>query len=261
MNEAIYLIGVGTDLDKAAFWQKQAELHQWPYKLVGRERKYEWSSHGTKVKYILDAIENLPSATKYVLISDTYDSFVNTLPDEVISFFEKYDNTVHFGNDLKYYELHKRIYTLFPKRYANKLHNRIVVNHQECYLQGGIIGGNREAIYNFYKETLPYVQGGRREQRSLTMMLDDHPSILNTMNLVGLHQFAHLFTRIYLSNFRSLGFDSSSKQFIVDGNIPWVIHCPGALRPTISSYFWRYFISYGTEKNWRIRPFIRTIRS
>ena len=120
MTKSLYLIGVGTDLDKARFWKEQAETHQWPYKLVGREGKYEWSSHGTKVKYILDAIEHLPEETEYILISDTYDSFVNVPPQEILDYFSQFENTVHFGNDLKYYELHKRLYTMFPKRYVNK---------------------------------------------------------------------------------------------------------------------------------------------
>lgn len=256
-SDSIALIGVATDLPKVKFWEEQAKRKNWLYRLTGMDTRYEWSSHGTKIRYILDAISELPSQVEYVLISDTYDSFVNVPPVIVAEYFKQFSGTVHFGNDLKYYEKHKWIYPLFPNYFANKLHNYFKLDENAYYFQSGIVGGNRQAVVDFYTAALEYVSSSRREQKSITLMLNEKPEILQSLQLIGLDKFAHLFTRLYLFNFKKISYDQSQNQFIIDGKIPFVIHCPGALRPTITSYFWQYFISYGAQKNWRIRPFIK----
>lgn len=255
-NDSIALIGVATDLPKVKFWEDQANSKGWMYRLSGTDSRYEWSSHGTKIRYILDAIAELPTSVKYVLICDTYDSFVNVPPKKVVEYFEQFSDSVHFGNDLKFYEKHKWIYPMFPNYFANKLHNYFKLDQKAYYFQSGIVGGNRQKVADFYTAALAYVSSSRREQKSITLMLKEKPEILQSLRLIGLDKFAHLFTRLYLFNFKKISYDQNQNHFIIDGKIPFVIHCPGALRPTITSYFWQYFITYGSQKNWRIRPFI-----
>ncbi|MFY0689754.1 MAG: hypothetical protein JXQ90_21465 [Cyclobacteriaceae bacterium] len=256
----IALIGVATSEKKSEFWMTQAKKHAWNVVLTGSSGHYDWASHGTKIKYLVEAIEQLPEETEYVLISDTYDSFVNTNPETVAAYFVENKGKILFENDLKHYEWFRWLYPLFPNYFSKKLHNYIHVNGRGCYFQSGIVGGHKNDVLNFYRNCLQYVKAGRREQASIRMMLTDHPEILNSLKLTGKYRFMHLFTRIYMFNFRSVA-RRGDGQFEVDRNIPFVIHCPGALRPTITSYFWQYFISDGVSKNWRISPFIRTSRS